>query len=189
MCFCASCLLQLTAPLLVPLRLAGSFRAMLVAAWPWVNPGECGLLLELTNNTVMLPRHWLCSLGPLTLDAVVCTRRFFTIPANTSTTGTKVVSVSALNTADSNPQDNTAQTSYRAFINCDAPSGLLGNRPDCPAGFEYLGPDNKDLQESLAFDTECCSVSHHCCAYLWMRSALVFRVQMATCVEFSRQHS
>lgn len=117
------------------------------------------------------PCCWALAVSPLvsavlvlvTLDSAVCTHscpaRFFDIPANTSTPGIKVVSVQ-LQTANSGA---IAETSYRAFNNCSAPFGLLGDRPDCPQETPvYAGPDETELNDPEDFASACCSVSGVC---------------------------
>jgi hypothetical protein len=84
--------------------------------------------------------------------------RAYTIPVSASTTGNKAVFVAFIggNTVDTSPQDNTATTFYRAFANCGAPLGPLVERPDCPLGTFYTGPDVKELQASSDFAAQCC---------------------------------
>jgi hypothetical protein len=81
--------------------------------------------------------------------------RLYNIPANTSTTGTKVVSVEVQ--PQGTPADSAAAASYRALITCGAPFGLLDDRPDCPVGRPlYTGPDGTELESSEDYATECC---------------------------------
>jgi hypothetical protein len=84
-----------------------------------------------------------------------------------------------LTSANSSRASAFAQTSFRAFVNCGAPFGLLAPQPACPAGTFYTGPDATDLTDASTFATICCRMSNSVC---YVVGCWVLRTVHATCL-------